>query len=480
MNHCVKPSTVSIVQFASKILVTVVGFFATLAFARLLGAEVLGTYFLAVAVLSWLEFLGGLGIVSSIQKRVSEREESDAFLTAGVLLQLGLLVVFGTVLVAFRPLVDAYVGANVGLFLVGMFAVKVLYEALTAGLRGQHRVATAAALALGERSVRAVVQVGLVLLGAGLVGLLVGYIAGVGLAVAALLVLLVLQYRPTVPRRRHFRQLFDYAKFSWLGSLKTRTSAWMDTIVLGFFVSPGLIAVYEVSWNISVVLALASQSIYSTLFPTMSQLGTEGRTDEITDLLETSLVFAGLVAIPGVVGAALLGPMLLRFYGPEFTRGGLVLSILAVTAVISSYEGLVETGLNALDRPDLAFRSNLLFVVTNVIGNVVLVYTFGWVGAAVATAGSVFLSLLYAFYALSQLVQVSPPTGELGRQLLSAAGMGVVVFVVAEMLGGLPYYFVIVPVGVGILTYFIFVIALSALVRKKLFDLADEFALHGS
>jgi Na+-driven multidrug efflux pump len=47
-----------------------------------------------------------------------------------------------------------------------------------------------------------------------------------------------------------------------------------------------------------------------------------------------------------------------------------------------------------------AFRANLVYIVGNIIGNVTLVYYFGWIGAAVATSGATVLSMIATWWYL--------------------------------------------------------------------------------
>jgi O-antigen/teichoic acid export membrane protein len=463
------------VQFGAKIGVTLVGFLATLLFARELPQATLGTYFLAIAVLSWLEFGSEFGLSTATTKRISERTAPAAYLVAAVLLRTLILAVVVGVMVLARPLLNDYLGRDLALVLVVMLVAKSAYFLAITALRGQHRVATAAGLELGGQGTRALVQSAFVLAGAGLVGLLVGYIAAFSLVALVGGALLVRHHGVTVPSRKHFERLLAFMQYSWLRTLKTRTSAWMDTIVLGFFVSNSLIAVYEISWNIAVVFALASQSIATALFPTLSEQATEESLDTVRSMLDGGMVFAGVFSIPGVTGAALLGPEVLRLYGPEYTIGGTVLALLAFSSLFSSYEGILQTALDAVNRPDLSFRANLLYIGANVVGNVVLAWQFGMVGAAVATASAMGLSLAYSFYALRTTIDITVPVGELARQVLATAVMAGVVLAVEPLVVGFPYYYVLAVIGAGAATYAITLVTLSGRVRGHVLEVIAEF-----
>lgn len=75
----------SFIVFASRLLASALGFIATIYFARVLGATIIGYYALTIAIASWLELGGHLGISSAITKRLSEGDERSAYFTAGAL-----------------------------------------------------------------------------------------------------------------------------------------------------------------------------------------------------------------------------------------------------------------------------------------------------------------------------------------------------------------------------------------------------------
>lgn len=468
-----KLSTTSLVQFAMKIGVTVAGFVSTIVFARVLGADVLGTYFLAIAVIGWLELASQLGVTTAIQKRVSEQDNPAAYFTAGGLV-LGVATVGVTVsLLLARDWIASYIGANIVTFVAVMLLAKVVHSFANAGLRGYHRVSMAATLELITTIARVVLQVALVVAGFELVGMLVGYTVTFG-AMGVLGIYLIVSEDPIAqPARRHIASTLNFAKFAWLGSLKSQVSGWMDTLVLGFFVTNGLVGIYNVSWNLAIVLTLASQSLYSALFPALSELDAKDDLGAFSSILDEALRYAGIICFPGIIGLALVSSTVLRVYGTEFTDGAVIAVLIGVFALFSSYQGQFQTALNALNRPGLSFRVNALFVVVNVTGNVVLVATVGWVGAAVATTVSMGVALIYAYILTNRQVDVELPVRDVGHQIAAAVIMGIVVYLVEYAIASFPYYFVVVSVGVGVITYSIVLLSISQPVRKKTFEILD-------
>lgn len=416
----------SAINFVSQVAASVLGFVANLYLARTLGPDTLGVYFVVVAVLIWLKILGGMGVVTALRKRLSETGDEAEYLTVGVLSQVAVFAVMATVLLAARGYIREYLrGISVPL-VVGLLGLALWFQFMLAVLDGQHKVHLSSLLAPLERLVRSGVQIAAVFLGYTLSGLLFGY--GVAALVAAVAGVAFARSKLAVPERRHMADLVSYARYSWLGTLSGRAFASMDTLVLGLFVADGLIGVYEIAWNLASILAVFGTSINRALFPEMSKLSSEGGAEPVGELVTSGLRYAGLFLVPGLVGAALVGDRLLAIYGEAFPRGHVVLVVLVAARLVHTYGANLINSLNAIDRPERAFRVNAVFATSNVVLNLVLVYAFGWYGAAVATSFSAGVALVLGYRSIRKFVPVDVPLREIGRQVLSAGVMGVVVF----------------------------------------------------
>jgi O-antigen/teichoic acid export membrane protein len=463
----------SFVVFASKLVGSALGFVATLYFARTLGAEVLGQYALVLALVAWLSLAGDLGVSSAITKRMSEGEESGAYATAGAVAVAVFGLALGALVVVFGDAVNAYVGEPIAPLVVLLLFVGLFQSATGAALRGERKVHLAGLLTPIGIAVRSVVQIGLVVVGLGLIGMLVGYAVGTLLVgIAGLALLSVSVVRPT---RHHFEALFEYAKFSWLGGLQSRSFNDVDVLLLGVFVQSSLVGVYSAAWSIAQFLTLFDSAVSSTLFPELSRADAEGNRRAVADLVEQSLTYGGLVLIPGLFGGVLLGERLLRIYGPEFVQGATVLWILILSTLLYGYQKQLVNALNGIDRPGTSFRINAAFIAVNVVLNVALISTIGFVGAAIATALSAAVGVVLALSTLRSEVAFAVPTGEILRQIAAATAMAAVVLgseIVFETTIDLNHNFatVVVLVAVGATTYFALLFGISAAFRSTVVE----------
>jgi len=116
--------------------------------------------------------------------------------------------------------------------------------------------------------------------------------------------------------------------------------------------------------------------------------------------------------------------------------------------------------IDAIDRPDLTFYTNVIFVMVNLGLNVSLTWQFGWYGAATATTVSSGLGLLLGYHYANQVINVVIPVKEVGKQFLAAGVMAIVVLT-GRLFAGDSLLIIIVLVVIGAIVYFSALFVLS-------------------
>jgi O-antigen/teichoic acid export membrane protein len=326
-------------------------------------------------------------------------------------------------------------------------------------LDGQQLVHISSVLTPVESASRSIAQICLVLAGTGVIGALAGY--AVGAIAGTIIGIYFVSIHISKPTKREFHELKSYAQFSWLSRIRGRTFLSMDTLILAVFVSNSLVAAYEIAWNLASLFSIFSSSIRRTLFPEISKLSSQNESDsEVSELLRVSLLYSGLFIIPGLVGGALVGDIVLRIYGSGFTQAYYILLILTFARLLYGYQGQFLTVLNAIDKPNITFRINIVFVITNLVLNLILTSQYGWYGAAVATTISATVGLSMSYSYTRNIMTVPVPLAEVGKQCVAAFAMAVVVFPLRIIFGiELPIVIGIIGIGAGI--YFATLLSIS-------------------
>ncbi|WP_256289030.1 polysaccharide biosynthesis C-terminal domain-containing protein [Halobellus inordinatus] len=454
----------TVAYFLAQVGKSLAGFVATLYIARVLGPTPLGQYAVVLALSFWLALPAG-AISSAIKKRVSEGTDQAEYLWTGVGMSVTIALLFAVVIVAFRPYVNDYIGTDVALLLGVLIVSKSLFQTTSTGLHGLRMVAKGGYTQFIERLLRTGLQIFLIWLSFEVFGLVLGHI--LSLAAATVVAVLWSTVGVSLPSVDHAKDLYSYAKYAWLSSLKGRAFSWIDTIVLALFVSSSLIGIYEVAWSLASMFALVSISIHQTLFPEFSDLETDGNFDQIHHYLNEGLVFIGVFAIPGLFGGTVIGSRVLEIYGSEFSKGSLVLVVLIAARLLAAYEQQFLSVINAIDRPDVAFRINGLFVVANVSLNLGLVYLYSWIGAAVATLISVVITTVAGYIALTKLIgRPDVPYPEIAQEIIAALVMvGAVILIEPTAPESVAGTVALVLLGAGV--YGTILVAISSRIRQK-------------
>lgn len=458
--------------FSARVLTMGLSILGIVYFSRELGADTMGSYFLFQAVLNVSVILTDFGVSGGVEKRLSEGDDAPEFLTTGALMKLGPTLAVAALLVVFQSQVNGYLDAQLAVVLAGAIVLKEYAEFVISVLRGELKVGRTANLQLARTVTWLGVSVVLQQLGYGLMALVFGVVGG--LVVVLVWGTVMRSTRFGTPSLAHARSLFEYSKYNLATIIGGKSYEWIDVLVLGYFVSPAHVAAYEVAWRITKPILLPSRTVASVIFPQISEWDAEGARERIETTVTESIVPATFVAIPAVFGVLVLSrEILVTVFGPEFGVAWLVLIVLMVDKAFDSLHVVIGRALLAIDRPRFAARSAVVSTVANVTLNVVLVFQFGLVGAAVATAVASVLNDYIHYRYLSRFVTFRLPVRELSWSLLVSLVMcGVVALVTAVVdVQTVPVLLLVVLAGAAVYLAGMYV---NESIRLKFYGLVDE------
>ncbi|WP_435066139.1 oligosaccharide flippase family protein [Halobaculum sp. EA56] len=417
------PRTV-VVDFISRIGRAGISLFAIAVFVRKLGLDAFGIFVLFEASIVFLGIFVDFGIGSAVQKRVAERELLHV-VSAGVLLKGGLLMCVTGVVLFLRSPINSYFGAELAIYIPIAVGLQQLSRIGLHALRGSLQVSEASVLQFFGDALYFIFGYLLVNAGFGIHGLVYGFLIGWTFVLGS--TFLRIGYRPLIPDTNTARSLVAFSRYSFISSvIGGAIYSWMDTLVIGYFLTPGAVSIYEAAWRISRGVSLISQSIGTALFPQISEWSLAGELDKIRNATKKSTTAALSVVFPAIVGAALIGRQLLEIgFGSETAVGYIPLIVLLIGKGPEAANGVIGRSLYGLDLPRYTAYAAVFFMLVNVLLNVGLVPLLGLFGAASATSLAFGVNAIINGYFLRREVGFGLEWPELGFYLLASLCMGV-------------------------------------------------------
>jgi O-antigen/teichoic acid export membrane protein len=197
--------------------------------------------------------------------------------------------------------------------------------------------------------------------------------------------------------RGSFRQLFGFSIWIFLAKMFSFLSYKIDTIILGIFLPPTNIALYNIAFKVYEFLRFGFSLLSSTLVAVTAELGVLQERETMSRLYQKATKYTMLIMYPIMVFAYFHADLIIRFWMGEGYETSIILaklfiiSLLFVASISAGAEMMV--GLNRVR--DLVPTAGIASII-NVIVSIALVREIGASGVVVGTViGSFLMSLGY-------------------------------------------------------------------------------------
>ena len=458
------------------VLITLIGFFSTMLFSHILGKDLMGVYYLFVAYYGIFNMIGDGGFGQAAVKRISEGKEQNEYLTAYACLR-GLLIVVSTViLLTLSPLFIDLQEYNIVLCIILTIAAAAFGNTITMGVYGLGHVGVKnVGYGVGELA-RIIVQIGTVLLGYSVYGLIGGYIAGI--IVSGILCIKYFTFRPAKFGFRHIKSLFAYGFWIFLISTGSLAFSYTDTIFIGYFMTNGDVGVYRTAFQFTSAAAFITAAIAPTLTPKISRWSKDNEWEKIVYPVSRGITFGLILAVPVLFGGIFLADKLLHyFYGADFAAGAAACCILFAVQIVSVFTTFLGTALSASDHAKQSFYATATAAVVNIILNCILIPILGINGAAISTLISYSLNAVLIAYFLRRYISIRIEKRPIFHIIISAAVMGIFVFIYTLFVPLDNVILTLIPVAVGSFIYFFLLFKIDRGIRDEIAGMVKTFGI---
>lgn len=159
----------------------------------------------------------------------------------------------------------------------------------------------------------------------------------------------------------------------------------IDRFMLGAMAGPTSIAYYEVASRIPECSRNVYNSFQSVYFPNMTELFKKNQSGEIEKVLNVSLRFIAFITTFVTLVVTLFQKEIVTvLFSEKYLSSAPALSLLMVAMTIGLIGNVMGTSLVAFGQSDKPFKVSLFDAVSFVVGNFIMIPTFGFMGAVYA------------------------------------------------------------------------------------------------
>lgn len=423
------------ITFGGDFVKKLFGFVIIAVITRLVSPGIYGLFVLASSLILFIQTLAGLGLPRAVDYFVPQYlVKDDKERARGVV-----ITVFAIVLVSSTLVVAGVVWSRhhvAALFDEPALGLALLLLAVTLPMLAIYNVLLASFNAIKQLkyrvymrdfvrpTTRLLVTTALLLAGYGLIGIVVGYIVGllVAMAVGALLLLRNAPYLVRGPVKRvPSKPLFWYATPLAVAGLIYVILGQIDYFVIGYFATSEDVGIYRVGYMLAANLLIVFTAISPVFKPLIAEVRLKD--DLVQRHYRTATRWVAGLTLPLAITLSLgASAYLSLIFTDQYAAATVAVGILAAGYLINVTCGGPDGALlQGLGYSKLVFLNTSLLLGTNLVGSVLLVPRYGITGAAIATASALTIAGVASVVEVYVTRRIHPFTRDLAKVFVAAA-----------------------------------------------------------
>jgi len=426
---------------------------ALLIIARSAGVEGFGIFSFVLAFSGLFQLVADFGLSNILVREIStHRDQLDRYVGAAksliwILSCLTFAAMIGVIHLIGRSSEVIRLSYLMGLAVLAMFhvagyaAVFRAFEVMELNAMGfvLHKVFLLAFVLLSVR------------IEGGLTGFALSYLAA-NLALWGFNYLLV-RRRYVRPRliidRLLWRQLLTEAYPLGIGMILRRATWHVDSLLLTWLSLPAAVGLYNAAYRIIQSLSLLPMALTIPLYPVFSRLA-ESSHEKLWGAYQKSLKFLGIVSLPMAVGLSVLSERIIGLlYGEAYLPSAQALTVLSWVVVLLFPTSLYLYLYTALGRQRLYTLCVAASLGINIVLDLVLIPTFGFMGACYATLFAEIVLFGLGYFGLVKLGGPAAFWELLWRPLTASSALGLVLYFLKDSSPG----WIVIGGAVGLVVY---------------------------
>lgn len=415
--------------------------------SRKFGREGIGEYSFAVALTGIFAVCSDFGLYNYTIKEISKNKDTFKSHFSQVLsLRVVQSVVVYIILLAILSVLSFSVQSKLIIAIIGAYQIVYSFiEGISAVFIAHEHMHISAGIEASLKIITSLAAVSITFMGGGIVISLLAlpFLATIQLFIVRLLLIkrigrteLSFSYNFL---KNTFKHAVPYGTSDFLWQLYAR----IDVVLIGFMLGESLAGVYNVGYRVVFFLFFISKFASIALFPIASRLFHESK-HEFRKMYNKSLNMIIMISLPISAGLMLIAPKVIGLvFGQDFDESSIILKILSFLFLTTFLSSIMEIFLMSSDRQVRRAKSQWNATWINMTLNVLLIISYGIVGAAIAVLISSFVLVLFYIFELKAVIGVPNIKSRLGISLL-----GVMAFYLPLTLLNYTSLFLVIPAAI--------------------------------
>ncbi|AKB17645.1 MULTISPECIES: flippase [unclassified Methanosarcina] len=230
------------------------------------------------------------------------------------------------------------------------------------------------------------------------------------------------------------KELLIYSMPLLAVSILLTIMSWTDTLMLGYFKTPEVVGMYSAAYTIASLLSVVINSVGFLYVPIISQLYSKNQIEELGVINATSTKWSFMFTLPMFFLFFLYPDFILDlFYDSRYIEASTVFQVLVLGFITNAYFGLNYHTLMSIGKSYFLMNCTLMSAILNILLNLILIPSFGMVGAAIASALSFAVVEIYMTVKLYHFLNIHPFTNIYLRFTILSVLLAVIFYFVKSL-----------------------------------------------
>ncbi|WP_369423953.1 flippase [Methanooceanicella nereidis] len=371
-----------------------------------LGVDGLGVYTLIFTIYLFGMQFANFGIGAAITKYVAEKNEDISsitrFVSYGIISSVLVGTIISIILFFLSPFISLYIfhDSNVEILLkitALCFPFIAVQKAVLGGLNGLRKMKYYAFLNIILNVLTIIVSIILVIiLNMGIIGAVIGFV--IPTVISGILSFITIKEYFIIPNQL-FNETFiiitSFGFYVMLGNSISMINTQINTLLLGFYLNTFEVGLFAVATTLIQGMLLIPSSIQIISGPSFSRLNSKKEYTSLKLVTKKCIIYTFIVMFIISIIFIIVGNQLIPLLFTEDYKAAYIPLVIMIIGYLI-YSPFVSIGsiFANIGQVKLSFKINLISTFITVILNLIMIPTYGIIGAAIATTISLIITTI--------------------------------------------------------------------------------------